>query len=163
ARGRFQLLAEKRGGVDEGPREEGLENGAAAAPEVRLGHPCVFPAYLALVLVEAIPARAEDGEVDVDEEARIPFIGHGIVLRGEDQFSDGGLRRGRAAPAEHGSGQRGALRLVVMRARIVDRVVKEEGERDLSGVPCKSADALKPGEAFLEVAKRVIGAMRLAI
>jgi hypothetical protein len=65
---RLIALDERLSAVDRAPREKALEDRAPLAAVDRPRHPAVFLTHLELVLVEALFRRAEDPQVDVDED-----------------------------------------------------------------------------------------------
>jgi hypothetical protein len=86
-------------------------------------------------------------------------------MRGhEDQVGDALARvGGHAGIAQLFKRKLRALLFIVARRRIVNRVVEEDGERDLLGLFQAAAEMIPESEQLDEVAFIVIGAVRLAV
>lgn len=155
----LQALDEPRRRIDGRAGHEALEDLRPAPAELALGHEGVLAPDVALVLVEPGRIAAEDRQIDVTDE-------RGVILRitspampgGEDQPAD--LRQvlgADAGPPQELLGQRGAPLFVVARIGIVDDVVEPERRFDLVGPAGSRRDLIEEGQAFVEMAKVVVG------
>ena len=122
-------------GVDRRAGEKGGKNFFARAPEQEIRHPAVFGTHLIFVFVKARRVRAEYRQIDVYQYLSVGRVGQRVVAGRHDKPLHTGLRvTGEAAFMHHAQRPLRALRLVVLRARLVDGVVKPQREFDFFGV-----------------------------
>jgi hypothetical protein len=116
------------------PGQEPLEDRRPAGAERGVRDVGVLAADRPLVGVELAGGRAEDGEVDVDEQAGVGVVRRGVVAGGQDQTGN------RRDPLRRDAGGRqlrrrqvGRAFFVVAAGRVVDGVVEQSASSAASG------------------------------
>ena len=155
---------EVRRAVDRGSRQESGQDLLPPAAERGLVDPGVLGPDLRFVLREALRGRAEDREVDIDQQGRIRRFGTRGMPRRHHQVVHPERGIGCDAGGEQFvAGPGGASGLVVVATDVVDGIVEPERQLDLAGRLRQVANRLEMSEAFSEMLQRVIAALRLAV
>ena len=144
---------------------DGLEHAPAAfiglLAEQDVWHPGVLLTDLPLVFIEPLDRRAEDREIDIDEQLAVSRIGDRVVSGRHDQIADASHDRRRQARAQrHLFGPRRASFFVVLFPNVVDAVMEPERQLDLVRVFGVQPTLREPGEALVEMRQRVILTLR---
>jgi hypothetical protein len=123
-----------------------------------------LPTDRAVVDAEAVRVGAEDGEVDICQEARVVSVRDRGVPRGQDERADP-LTYGRGdVPGREGLlGERGARRFVVGAPGDVDRVMEPDGDLELIGALGVVTDPVELLEALGDMRDDVILPPRLRV
>lgn len=149
---------------DSRPLEEGSKDPGPALPPLGVGAEGILLADLALVAVEFLGGRAQDGEIRVHDVLRVGILGGADVPSGHDEGRDALGQAGRdAAPFEDASGICRASRLVVPGARIVDEVVEPQRELSRIGVSHVGPSAVEELQRVGEVLERVVVTLGLRV
>jgi hypothetical protein len=129
----------------------------------------VLVALAGLVRVERRDVRAEDRQIEIEEDARVGGLvrrqsGWNLVsLCRLDQAGRSLERRGRNNAGQQLAGKRGAPLFVVAAARIVDRVVQQDRGIDRERIVQLAADLAHQFEQRLRMAPGVVAAHRLVM
>ena len=146
--------------VDHSAIKKTFENFPAFGPLNHLGHPAVFRLDLRIVFGKTRWLGAQDGEVDVHQQLLIRISRFGGVAGRHDQRSHPpDLRFPCSASRQFAGGPVGTALLVVFGLQPVNRVVKPEGNFNVSGVNRKVERAFQLGDALTQMLQRVVAAM----
>src|SRR5690606_8445058 len=153
---RFVRSANRSVVVERRASQKLLEDLPALTAVQRARDEGVFLADLLLVSVEALRRCAEDGKVQVEDQAPVPASGL-VLLGGEDKGGDP------LAPLpsdphslQPSPGELGAALLVVALPRNVDDVVDPERELHLLRALSEAAPGVQARQAFGDVLQRVV-------
>ena len=146
------------------PVQETLKNRASRRSVFGPGHEDIFFADVSFVFVELALGATEDREVDVHQQPRIGTFRKPLVLGRQDEIRDPrseGLRQ--PGFCRNAPGQLGAIPLVVLGFRVVDRVVEPKRHFDVVRTFRQVPRILEFVEAMGEVTQAVIGTLRLGV
>jgi hypothetical protein len=137
-----------------------LQHGAALDRVDLWRHPCVFGADLACVLGKARSGRAQDGQVDVDQQRLVRRGGQGGVAGGHDQVMHA-LAAGRIDTARRQGLGRPVRRacFVIVALHVVDGIVEPQSQLDIGRLFGMRTQRAEQRQAFVEVLQCVVVAL----
>jgi hypothetical protein len=142
---------------------------AGARPESRLRNLAVLVPHARLVGVEGVGGGGQDRQVHVQEHGHVVDLlrwkvgGDGVPGRGLDQPQGPRQGGGRNGVLEQLCGERGAAGLIVLGARLVDRVVQHDGAVDREGVSQLIPHLFEQLEQDERMAPGVVAAVRAGV